>query len=66
MMIPVTAIHPYLWAIFERPSDRVVRQNLRHCRPKELHHGSDAIKYTFPVLGLSWKNDWAASLLFPA
>ncbi|MDF9277424.1 RES domain-containing protein [Arthrobacter sp. EH-1B-1] len=45
-----------LWAIFERPDEGFVSPKLRHSRPEELHHDSDAIKQAFAMLGLTWKN----------
>ncbi|MET3932161.1 hypothetical protein [Arthrobacter sp. OAP107] len=46
-----------LWAIFERPGDPYVSPKLRHTRPEELHHDSDAIEDAFQLLGLAWRNE---------
>lgn len=50
-----------LWAIFERPEDPSVSPKLRHIRPEELHHDSNAIKDTFQLLGLTWQSEKSAS-----
>ena len=50
-----------LWAIFERPGDPYVSPKLRHARPEELHHDSDAIKDAFQMLGLTWRSEWPRS-----
>lgn len=46
-----------LWAVFERPGDGHTSPKLQHRRLEELHHDSDAVRYVFQLLGLTWKSE---------
>lgn len=46
-----------LWAIFERPGDGVISPRLRGSMPEELDHDSDAVRHSFAMLGLTWRQE---------